>query len=153
MRMTRIRLAFAGITTGMLGLFAITAPADAGAAPQTYRDCRLVAPTDRTLCNQVANQLPYYYATKGQNLVGIPAGSVLVTSEVTHAGLTRREMHSALVGYAQDYALHAAPGSLILDMASMRDAAGTDAQYEAGFRDTDGKPGGKKTYRVRLDLP
>lgn len=132
MRMMTIGRAFTGITAGLIALFTATTPG-ADAAPQHRDDCRIVAKNDQNLCRRVQGQLPYAYATRGGNLVYVPSGRTLVREEVTHAGLTRPEMHDALVGYARDYALHATGArSVVVDTSSLRRAYGPSAFYVVG---------------------
>lgn len=124
------------------------------AAASKPDDCRLVAKADRTLCAAVKAQKPYAYATRGGNFVEVPSGRVLVHDEVTHAGLTKAEMRSALRGYAADYAGHVTNArAVVIDLGSVLKYHGSDAQVVAGFRDRDGKPGGAKDNRIELDLP
>lgn len=125
----------------------------ASAAPK-LGDCRLVAKADIPLCQSVQRQGAYVYFTEGGNQVDVPNGRTLVKHEVTHAGLTKREMHSALVGYAQDYAKHVTYGrSVAVDVGSLVKAHGRDSQVDVGIRDLDGKPRGAWEIRVELDLP
>lgn len=144
-----IATAFAGILAGF-GMF-LAPSSQAAPAPG---DCRLVAKADVPLCQSVQRQAAYVYFTKGGNKVGVPNGRKLVKHEVTHAGLTKTEMHSVLVGYAQDYAKHVVYSrSVVVDVESLRKAYGRDAQVNVGLRDLDGKPGGAWEIRTDLDRP
>lgn len=144
--MLNIKGAFAGITVGLIALFtAVTPGAEAAPRPD---DCRLVAHADQGLCHSVQRQTAYAYATRGGNLVYVPAGRILVHSEVTHAGLTKPEMHDALVGYAGDYAVHVVYAHAVaVDLTSLRRAHGTRAQYEVGF-----VPGDVRDTRVEINV-
>lgn len=145
--MKKITFAFAGITLGMIGLFAPTAQAT---GPRT--DCSRVAAADRSLCRAVRAQVAYAFATEGA-LITVPNGRALV-KEITHDGLTRREMHAALVGEASGYVQHVTGArSVAVDLGSLKKYHGSDAQYVVGFEDADGKPGGKRLDRVEIDLP
>lgn len=147
--MKKIIAAFAGVVAGV-GL--LLAPS-AEAAPRPD-DCRLVGKADRSLCQTVKRQVAYAYVTKGGNLVSVPNGRALVKYEVTHAGLSKREMHEYLKGYAFDYAKHVTRArSVAVDLGSLRKAYGSDAEFAVGFEDADGKPGGAKNDRVDLNLP
>lgn len=150
MRMTRITAAFTGITTGFLALMAVTATPTT-AAPQ-LGDCKRVATADQALCLQVKGQFPYAYATEGG--IGYVVEGKLLVREITHQGLTKREMHSALVGEARAYHRYATGArSVVINLDSIVKHHGRDAQYDVGIRDTDGKPGGAWKVRVQLDLP
>jgi hypothetical protein len=100
----------------------------------------------------VQGQLPYAYATDS-GLNQVVSGRKLVR-EITHQGLTKREMHSYLVGEANAYLRHVVTArSVVLDMDSLRKHHGTDAEFVVGFEDADGKPGGAKSVRVELKRP
>lgn len=147
----KIAMAFTGIIAGFGLLLGLTSTG-AGAAPQPD-DCNRVAKSDRALCQQVKGQFPYAYVTRGGNVAQVVSGKVLVR-EITHQGLTKGEMHSYLTGEATQYRRYATGSqSVVINLASLRNAYGTDAQYDVGFHDVDGKPGGKKDIRVELDLP
>lgn len=149
----RLSAFFALAVASVFAVLALAPSAPAAARPVPNM-CHLVAKADYNLCQQVRRQMAYAYVTKGGNLVQMANGNTLVRSEVVNAGLTKPEMHSALVGYARDYAKHANRNvAVVVDIASLRNAYGTDAQYNVGFEDVDGKPGGKKAPRVDLDLP
>lgn len=145
------------LALAFLGLFAALAYAPSAPAATTRpvpNVCHKVAKADYGLCQQVRRQLMYAYVTKGGGLSQVADGQTLVREEVVGAGLTKAEMHSALVGYARDYDQHVnRTKSIAVDMVSLRKAFGTDARYAVGFYDVDGKPGGKKVFDVTLDLP
>lgn len=94
----KIAAAFAGITLGMIALWAPSA--EATGKPD---DCRIVAAADRTLCARVKLQHPYG-AAYGDGGWGSPSGKVIV-HEITHQGLTKGEMHDYLMAEADDYRL------------------------------------------------
>lgn len=140
-------IAFAGILGGLGMLLAPSSQA----APN-LGDCKRVAVADRALCQQVKRQVAYVYFTEG-GTAGVAKGSVLVR-EITHQGLTKREMHSYLTGEALAYAQHVTQANAVaIDLTSLRKHHGSDVQVIVGFTDVDGKPGGKKRNRVELDLP
>lgn len=140
-----------------LGLFAALAYAPSAPAATTRpvpNVCHKVAKADYGLCQQVRRQLMYAYVTKGGNLNQVADGQSLVREEVVGAGLTKAEMHTALLGYAKDYDKHVNRAKAVaVDLDSLRGAYGTDTRYGVGFYDIDGKPGGKKVFDVTLDLP
>lgn len=144
----KLTAAIAGaISTAFLAVgLNLTTPATAAPKPD---DCSRVAKTDRTLCAQVKRQLPYAYATES-GVAQIVDGKTLV-HEITHQGLTKREMHSYLTGEAAAYKRYATGSrSVVVNLDSLRKHHGTDAQYNVGFSDRDGKPGGAKDTRVDL---
>lgn len=149
MHMVNIRRVLAGIgATLTAALLMASIPATAAPKPD---DCNRTAKADRALCQRVKAQHPYAYATPSL-MVYTPSGRALV-HEITHQGLTHREIHSALTGEASNYRAHTKGRTVLLDMASVLRHHGSDAQVTVGFTDADGRPGGTKHDRVELDLP
>lgn len=150
MRMTRIAAAFTGITAGFIALMAVTATPTT-AAPR-LGDCKRVAVADQTLCLTVKGQFPYTYATESG--IGYIVDGKTLVHEITHQSLTKREMHSALIGEAAAYRRYATGArAVVVNLDTLIEHHGRDAQYDVGIRDLDGKPGGAWKPRVRLDLP
>lgn len=141
---------FTAITVAIAGAFALFgSPAQGAGKPD---DCNRVAKADRSLCRMVQGQFPYAYVTDG-GLNQIVSGRKLVR-EITHQGLTRGEMRSALRGEAAAYRKHATgTQAIVVDLGALRKHEGTDAVYTVGFEDRDGKPGGAKDVRVTLVRP
>jgi ribosomal protein L35AE/L33A len=126
----RNKIAFALVAiTAVFTTIGLTVADPAGAISKPD-DCNRVAKADRPLCRQVGYQMPYAYATKGGNLNQVVGGKAVVY-DITHQGLTKGEMRSYLRGEALNYARYAvAPGSIIVNTATMRKYIGTDAHYE-----------------------
>lgn len=101
MRMTTTKAA-TGITALFIGTWALVGPsASADAAP--LGDCGRVASADRALCKTVRAQHSYGWTDQyGDPSVWVPNGRALV-KEITHQGLTQREMHAHLTGAHADY--------------------------------------------------
>lgn len=135
----KIGFAFAGITAGLITLF--TATTSASGAPTHRNDCDIVRKADRLLCERVKLQHPYG-AAYGDGGWSAPGGKVIV-HEITHQGLTAREMHDYLVMEADDYRLWVTGVPVNMDDI-VRKCGNTDGQWVVGFRDEDGKPGGVK---------
>lgn len=150
MHMMNIRRVLAAIGAALTAaLLLASLPATAAPKPD---DCNRVAKADRTLCQRVKAQLPYAYVTPSG--IAYTVGGKTLVREITHQGLTTREMHSYLHGEATAYREYATGSrSVVVNLASLRRHHGTDAQYTVGFTDRDGKPGGAKDDRVDLDLP
>lgn len=147
----RIKIAaLFGMLTALFLTVGLTLAASATAAQSG--DCQRVAKADRTLCTKVRAQISYAYATDG-GFTEVPNGRALV-KEITHQGLTKTEMHSALRAAARSYRLHVTGArSVAVDLGSVLKHHGSDAQVIVGFLDRDGKPGGAKDNRVELGLP
>jgi hypothetical protein len=97
-----IAMAFAGITLGMVALWAPTAQATSHRAD----DCQRVATADRALCRTVQRQHGYGWTdAAGNPLNWEPNGKALV-HDITHQGLTKSEMHSYLTGEHASYREH-----------------------------------------------
>lgn len=113
MHMITIGRAFAGITAGLLALFAYTAP-DAGATtPKT--DCTRVATTDRPLCATVRAQHAYGWTDEVGNPQNWQANGRALVHEITHGGYSKSEMHDALTGAHRDYRAYVTDISFNLD--------------------------------------
>lgn len=116
-------------------LLAVGLPLTAAAAPKPD-DCRRVAKADWSLCQRVKGQFPYTYATDG-GLNQIVEGRVLVR-EITHQGLTKREMHSYLTGEAAAYRRYATGSrSIVVNLDSLRKHYGPSAHYEVHVQGKD----------------
>ena len=164
MRMTRSFMAFAGITAGLVTLFTPTAQATspslthrpaktAATAPNPAHNCARVPANVRDLCTQVNTQVPYAYVGKGGGLNQAVGGNLIV-NEITHSGLTQREMRSALRGESLAYRKHFLnTRTIAVDLTSLAALCGTDGQFIVGRTDDDGKPGGSKSTRVEIDCP
>jgi hypothetical protein len=140
---------FAGITAGLVALFAPTAQATGDQAPARHsRDCTRVPADVRTLCTGVRGQLPYTYAGSG-GLNQVVSGQLIV-QEIAHSGLTPREMRSALRGHTAAYRAHVLnTRTVAVDLTSLARLCGTDGQFVVGFTDD----GGRKSTRVGIDCP
>lgn len=142
--------AFAGITAGLVALFTATATASGATQGNPLpADCKRVAVADQTLCHKVYLQHPFGAAYgSGDNISGWsnPSGKVIV-KEVTHDGLTKREIHDGLVANADEYRLWVTGVPVNMD-SIVRKCGNTDGQWVIRFHDEDGKPGGRKlTYK------
>lgn len=140
-----LKMAFAGITAGMLALFGITAQADA--TDTLPADCHRVATADRTLCHRVYLQHPYG-AAYGSGGWSAPNGKALVR-EITHQGYTKAEMHDALVAEASNYRLWVTAVPVNMDDIKLK-CGSKGGAWVIDLRDEDGKPGGVKLTRKRV---
>lgn len=136
---------YAAITTVLAGMFALFAPS-ADAAPKA--PCDRVAPADRALCRQVAAQPAYGWTNvKGVPQNWVPAGRVLVANEL--GGLTKREVHSYLIGMREEYRDHVS--AVKFDVRRIVKVCGnTDGAGVVSLVDGDGKPGGPKYTHARI---
>lgn len=153
-------LAFAGITVGLAAVFGVSAQASIPQAPAPVAavkraphnhasDCRLVAEADRKLCAQVQAQHSYgaYYGDPHAYWSN-PNGRALV-HELTHDGMSKGAMHTALVGYAREYREWVTAVPVNMD-AMVKRCGNTDGQWVVSYRDEDGKPGGLKLTYARI---
>lgn len=143
-----ISVAFAGITTGMLTLFGITAEAS---TPRPSGDCGRVAAADYKLCGQVQRQHPYGVAFPEGGGWSAPSGKALVR-EFTHQGYTKGEIHSALVGEAKSYRDNVTAVPVNMD-AIVKKCGTTRGQWIVELRDEDGHRGGVKLTHKFIVCP
>lgn len=111
-------------------------------------DCDRVTVADRKLCKSVQGQHSYgaYYFNDFDATWSTPNGRVLVR-EITHDGLTKAEMHAALVAYAAEYREYVTHVTVNMD-AMVKKCGNTDGQWVTSYVDEDGRDGGTKlTYR------
>lgn len=145
--MRKFTAAFAGITAGFIALF--TATASAEGAPQHRSDCSRVAKADQPLCRVILGQQAYGWVNPDGSEIITPRGRVLIR-ELTHDGLTYREMHHGVVSINREYRLHVT--AVPVNMNSIVKKCGnTDGQWVVSFVDEDGKPGGVKLTKKVID--
>ena len=123
------------------------AKAGAVVAPHSHTgDCKRVAAADRALCRTVYRQHAYG-VVNGTSEWSAPAGPAIV-HDVTHQGLTKSEMHSYLTGEAAEYRRNVTAVQVNMDKLK-----NSDCRWVIGFKDEDGKPGGRKLTQVRQSCP
>ena len=125
----------------------VHAAGNATAVPKAGADCDRVAPADKRLCLSVSKYHPYgaWYGTP-EAYWSVDSGKVNV-HELTHSGMTKAEMHAALVGYAREYREWVTAVPVDMD-AMVRKCGNTDGRWIVSYHDEDGRPGGLKlTYK------
>lgn len=138
-RKSGITLAFAGISAGLLALFGVQAQASTPRTHNHATDCKIVAPADRALCKRVQTFHSYGSYDGNQHAYwSVDSGTVNV-HELTHDGLTKAEMHAALVGYSREYAAYVTAVPVNMD-SMVRKCGNTDGRWVVSYRDEDGKP-------------
>lgn len=126
------------ITAALIGTYAFVADAvtpaipaapvaASKALPPLPSDCRRVAVADRTLCRAVYRQHAYGWTTPtGDPQTWVPKGPALV-KEITHQGLTKREMHDYLAGEQLNYR------DMVVDISFSMDAIVKHCGHTRGY--------------------
>ena len=132
-----MRKIIAAIGAALTAVALLHAAGNATATPAN--DCDRVAAADRKLCKQVQRQHSYgsYYGDQHAYWSN-PNGRVLV-HELTHDGMSKAAMHTALVGYAAEYRDYVTAVPANMD-AMVRKCGNTDGQWVVSYKDEDGKP-------------
>lgn len=137
---------FTAITVAIAGAFALLgSPAQGATTPD---DCNRVASADRAVCRTVKAQHAYGWTdSKGNPKNWVAKGSALV-KEITHQGLTKREMGDYLRGEASNYRTWVT--HVTVNMDDVMRKCGSDGMGAVQFVDEDGKPGGAKYTWKRI---
>lgn len=146
MHMISIGRAFAGITAGLLTLFAYTTPGAQAATPNG--DCTRVAHTDQHLCTTVRTQHAYGWTDNHGNPKNWNANGRTLVHDITHQGYTTHEMRDALQSAHRYYRAYVTHVTFNTDV--IRKRCGTDGMGAVQFIDEDGKPGGAKYTWKRI---
>jgi hypothetical protein len=149
---SRTALAFAGITAGLLALFGVSAQASTPRAHNHATDCKIVAAADRALCKRVQTFHSYGSYNGNEHAYWSVDSGIVNVHELTHDGLSKAEMHAALVGYDKEYAAYVTHVSVNMD-SMVAKCGNTDGRWVISYRDEDGRPGGTKLTYKRIVCP
>lgn len=120
----------------------------APAKPITGGECKKAPKSMRADCLKVYAQHPYGVVNQdGGGMWSAPAGPALV-HEILNQGLTRAEMADYFKGEIRNYR-----DAVTAVKVNMDNLPSSDCWYEIGFRDEDGKLGGRKLTEIETVCP